>query len=401
MIAYKYKVIDGLGKKTSGRIDAANPADLELRLKNMGFDLINFKEIKQISNTGGGKRISRQELITFTYHLEQLARSGVPLMDGLMDLRGSVSNPAFKDVVSSLLETIAGGKTLSESLEQFPKIFDTVYIHLIKAGEESGMLAEVLKNITESLKWQDELTAQTKKIVLYPAFVGVVVIGVIFFLMIYLVPKLVSFIKNMGEELPIHTQALIYVSNIVIDYWCLIITLPIVLVLLIKYLARVNPQVRYKVDDCKLKVWFLGPILKKIILARFASCFSLLYASGVTVLNCIQINEAISGNVVMESALREMREKIADGNNISDSIDSIALFPPLVLRMIKVGETTGELESALGNVSYFYDREVKESIDRVQSLIEPILTVVLGFILGWVMLSVLGPIYDIVSRIKV
>ena len=400
MAAYKYKAIDDLGKKTSGRIDASNLADLELRLKKMGLDLINFKQVKQASSAVAGKKISRQELITFTYHLEQLAQCGVPLLDGLTDLGSSIDNPVFKEVVSSLIETIEGGKTLSESLEQFPKIFDTVFISLIKAGEESGMLAEILKNITESLKWQDELSAQTKKIVLYPAFVGVVVVGVIFFLMIYLVPKLVGFIKNMGEEIPMHTQALIYVSDFVTHYWYFMLTAPITFVFLLKYLARTNPRVRYKIDEYKLKVWLLGPILQKIILARFANCFSLLYASGITVLNCIQINEAISGNVVMENALRKMREKIADGNNISDSIDSISLFPPLVLRMIKVGETTGELESALGNVSYFYNREVKESIDRAHSLIEPILTVVLGVILGWVMFSVLGPIYDIVSRIK-
>jgi len=400
MAAYKYKAIDESGNKKTGQIEALNEADLELRLKKMELDLINFKEVKQGSRSFGAKKISKQELITFTYHLEQLARSGVPLLDGLKDLRDSHNNPVFKEVVASVIESIEGGKTLSESLEQHPNIFDKVFVALIKAGEESGMLAEVLKNITESLKWQDELAAQTKKIVMYPAFVGVVVTGVVFFLMIYLVPKLVSFIRNMGEEIPMHTQALIYVSEFITSYWYLIITVPVILVVLIRYLAGVNPRVRYKVDEYKLKVWLIGPILQKIILARFASYFALLYASGVTILNCIQINEAISGNVVMENALRKMREKIADGNNISDSIDSMSLFPPLVLRMIKVGETTGDLESALGNVSYFYDREVKESIDRVQSLIEPILTLILGAVLGWVMLSVLGPIYDIVSRIK-
>ncbi|NOX43869.1 MAG: type II secretion system F family protein [Gammaproteobacteria bacterium] len=398
MVTFKYKAIDDAGNKSSGCVDVSNQADLELRLKNMGLDLISSKEVNQNLLFVGGKKISRQELITFSYYLEQLVRSGVPLLDGLNDLRGSVNNPVLKEVVSSLTEAIDGGKTLSGSLEQFPKIFDTVFISLIRVGEESGMLAEVLKNITESLKWQDELAAQTKKIIMYPAFVGVVVVGVIFFLMIYLVPKLVGFINNMGEEIPLHTKALIYVSEFIANYWYLILFMPIVLFFSIKYLAQVDPRVRYKVDDLKLKVWLVGPILKKIILARFASYFALLYASGVTILNCIQITEAISGNVVMENALRKMREKIADGNNISDSLDSISLFPPLVLRMISVGESTGELGSALENVSYFYDREVKESIDKVQSLIEPILTLVLGAILGWVMLSVLGPIYDIISR---
>jgi len=400
MSAFKYKAIDDVGKKTEGQIEAANIADLELRLNKMGLDLINYKEKKQNTLFVGGKKISRQELITFSYHLEQLVRSGVPLLDGLTDLRDSVSNLYFKEIVSAIIESIEGGKTLSESLAQFPKIFDAVFVSLIRAGEESGMLPDVLKNITESLKWQDELAAQTKKIIAYPLFVGVVVIGVVFFLMIYLVPQLVKFIENMGEEIPIHTVVLIYVSDFVTNYWYVILATPVVLFVLVKYMAKINSDFRFKLDGFKLHVWLLGPILKKIILARFASYFALLYASGVTILNCIEINENITGNMVMSDALKKMREKIADGNSIGESIESISLFPPLVLRMIKVGEATGELDKALGNVSYFYDREVKESIDRVQSLIEPILTIVLGAILGWVMLSVLGPIYDIISRIK-
>lgn len=400
MAGFKYKAIDRSGKKSAGRLDATNPSDLELRLNKMGLDLINFKELKENEYQVGGKKISRQELITFSYHLEQLTRSGVPLLDGLADLRDSVDNPSFREVVSSLIESIEGGKTLSEAMRQFPKIFADVFVSLILAGEESGMLSDVLKNITESLKWQDELAAQTKRIILYPAFVGIIVTGVIFFLMIYLVPQLVAFIQNMGEEIPLHTVVLIYVSDFVTAYWYAILAAPFVVFFVSQYLAKKYPRVRYKLDKFKLEMWLIGPILQKIILARFASYFSILYSSGITILQCLQINEKIAGNVVMEDALKQMREKIADGNSISDSVDSLSLFPPLVLRMIKVGETTGELDTALDNVSYFYDREVKESIDRVQSLIEPIMTVVLGIILGWVMLSVLGPIYDIVSRIK-
>jgi type IV pilus assembly protein PilC len=174
---------------------------------------------------------------------------------------------------------------------------------------------------------------------------------------------------------------------------------PVVIIFLIKYMAHRDARVRYKLDDFKIRVWVIGPIFKKIILARFANYFALLYSSGVTVLNSLRINEDITGNMVMSTALREMQKKIADGNSISDSIDSISLFPPLVRRMIKVGETTGELDTALDNVSYFYDREVKGSIEKMQSILGPVLTIFLAVNIGWVMLSVFWPLYDVIVKV--
>ena len=399
MAVFKYKGLDAVGKKTRGRLDASNVADLELRLNKMGLDLITYREIKQSSLSIGRKKILRQELITFTFHLEQLVRSGVPLLDGLADLSGSVSNTDLKVIASALISSIEGGKTFSESLEQFPKIFDTVFISLIRAGEESGKLAEVLKNITESLKWQDEIAAQTRQAIFYPAFVGVFVFGSIIFVMAYLVPRLAIFIANMGQELPLHTKALIAVSGFMTSYWYLLLFVPVVIVLLVKFMASRDARIRYKLDDFKIRVWVIGPVFKKIILARFANYFALLYSSGVTVLNSLRINEDITGNVVMSTALREMQKKIADGNSISDSIDSISLFPPLVRRMIRVGETTGELDTALDNVSYFYEREVRGSIEKMQSLLGPVLVIFLAINIGWVAVSVFWPLYDVIIEV--
>lgn len=401
MAAYKYKAMDGVGNISTGRIDALNIADLELRLRKMGLDLINCKKFRHNSLFSGGKRINRQELITFSYHMEQLLRSGVPILDGLGDLRDSASNPDIKETVTAIIEAIEGGKTLSESMEPFPEVFDNVFVSLIRAGEESGMLADVFRKITNSLKWQDELISQTKRIMIYPVIVGVFIISVMFFLMIYLVPKLVLFIKAMGEEIPVHTKLLVYTSEFTINYWYLILLTPLILFYVVKLVAKYKIEFRYKLDELKLNIWLVGPIIKKIILVRFANYFSLLYASGITILNCIQINEAIAGNLVMQDALKKMRVKIADGNSISDSIDSTSLFPPLVLRMIKVGESTGELESALGNVSYFYNREIRESIDKVQAMLGPVMILMLGLLLGWIMVSVLWPIYDIMVRVQI
>ena len=391
--------MDRAGKMVQGRLDAVNVADLESRLGAMELELITCKSVTAGTGFISGRKISRRDLITFCFHMEQLTRAGVPILEGLADLRDSMDNPRFREIVSSMIAAIEGGKTFSGALEEFPRVFDSVFVNLIRAGEHSGNLSTVLQNMTESLKWQDELAAQTKKVIMYPAFVGVVVLGVIFFLMIYLVPQLVAFIQNMDKAMPAHTKALITLSDVFSNYWYAILAGPVVMFFAIRYLARTFPAVRLRVDGVKLHTWLVGPILRKIILGRFANYFALLYASGVTVLASIKICESIVGNTVISNALERVGQNIADGQSISDSIAAVNLFPPLVLRMIKVGESTGAIDDALLNVSYFYSRDVKESIDRLQSMIEPIITVILGLILGWVMLSVLGPIYDIIGEI--
>jgi len=226
MSAFEYKAMDGSGKTVLGRIDASNDDDLELRLTRMGLDLITARPAAKRRLRWQRGQVGRPELVTFCFHLEQLARAGVPIMDALRDLRDSVNNQRFREVISSLLEDIEGGKTLSQALARFPGFFSPVFVSLISAGEESGMLPDVLRRLTESLKWQDELASHTRKIIMYPAFVGVVITGVIVFLMVYLVPQLVGFIQNMGEEVPAHTRALIFVSDIVINYWYLLLVTP-------------------------------------------------------------------------------------------------------------------------------------------------------------------------------
>ena len=401
MSIYRYKGVNSDGKVTQGRLDAVNDIDLEQRLESMGMDLISFKEVKDTGKIAiPGRKIGRQDLIGFCFHMEQMTRVGVPIIEALVDLRDSMENPRFREIVSAMIVSIEGGKTFSEALADFPRVYDEVFVNLVRVGEHSGELNKVLLSLTESLKWQDELAAQTKKVLMYPAFVGTVVTGVVFFLMIYLVPQMIGFIENMGHEIPVHTRMLIATSDFVANYWYAILIFPVFLVFFIKMLAKIRPGVAYKIDALKLRFWLVGPILRKIILSRFANYFALLYASGVTVLQGMQISEDIVGNKVISTALADVRQQIADGKNMSESFESVGLFPPLVLRMIKIGESTGGLDSALQNVSYFYNRDVKDSIEKLQSMIEPMMTVILGLILGWVMLSVLGPIYDIISKIK-
>jgi type IV pilus assembly protein PilC len=204
----------------------------------------------------------------------------------------------------------------------------------------------------------------------------------------------------MGQTLPLHTRALIAVSNFLVNYWWLVVITPIVIWVGIKLAARSNPRVRYQIDAFKLNLPLVGPILRKIILSRFASIFALMYSSGITILDAIKSSEETAGNLVIQDALQTVGQQIADGKNVTAAFQEVGIFPPLVVRMLRVGEATGALDTALLNVSYFYTREVRESIAKMQVMIEPALTVVLGLILGWVMLSVLGPIYDMISKIK-
>ena len=400
MVMYAYQSMDAAGKTVRGSMDANNLPDLEMRLKRMELDLIDCKLQTNKSFSFGKGKVSTKDLINFCFHMEQMTAAGVPILEGLGDLRDSTENARFRTVVADLIENIEGGLQLSEAMARYPDVFDRTFTSLITAGEKSGKLSDVFKNLSDSLKWQDELAAQTKKIIMYPAFVGTVVMSVTFFLMIFLVPQLVGFIKNMGGELPFHTKALIFVSGIFVDYWYIIISLPVVGFIGLKITLKNSPPARFKFDGFKLRIWLVGPIMHKIIVSRFTTFFALMYAAGITILDAIKLSEEIVNNEVVSDGLKRAGQMISEGQGVTAAFEAVGIFPPLVIRMLKIGESTGQLDAALLNVSYFYNREIQEMIDRVQALIEPIMTVVLGVILGWVMLSVLGPIYDMISKLK-
>lgn len=399
MAAFSYRAMNPTGNVVRGRMDALNLVDLEMRLKRLGLDFINGEVVQQRGRVLGPS-ISRRELITFCFHLESLIASGVPLLDALTDLRDSVEQAQFRQVIAGVIESIEGGRTVSQALGEHPKVFDAVFCSLIRAGEESGNLPEVLAKLGDSLRWEDELTSYTKKLVMYPSFLVVVLVAVTFFLMIYLVPQMASFIRNMGQELPLHTRFLIATSRVFVDYWWLILTIPVVIALSIRTAITNSAPNRLRFDAFKLRLPLVGGILRKIILSRFASVFALLYASGISVLDALRTTEGVVGNAQIRDGLQRAGTLIAEGRNVTSAFQEVGLFPPLILRMLRVGEGTGGLDHALNNVSYFYNRDVKESIARAQAVAEPLLTVILGSILGWVMLAVLGPVYDVITKVR-
>jgi type IV pilus assembly protein PilC len=399
MALFAYRAVDADGRISTGNLDAANAIDLELRLKRLGLDLLTFEGVKR-STAARSRNVSRAELITFCFHLSQLLKAGVNIIEALTDLRDTVDNPGFRQVIASLLEDIGGGLKLSEAMANHTYCFDSVFVALVRAGEQSGTLNEVLDELAENLKWQDEMAGQAKKAMVYPMIVLVVVVAVIMVLMTVLVPQLAVTFKQLVPKLPRETEILIALSNFFVRWWYLIIGIPAAAIAIAWFVGKTNEQVQRAIDELSLKVPVLGAIRQKIILARFSTYFAMLYRSGISVIECIQICEKIMGNRVMEEGLQRVGRSISEGQGISQAFVATKLFPPLVLRMLRVGESTGALDAALLNVSYFYNRQVRDSIARMQTLLGPATTIFLGLLIVGILYSIFLPIYDVIAKIK-
>ena len=399
MTAYKYKAIDKKGKIQRGRIDSGTVQDAEQRLGKMDLDVIALNVEKHDSSLLR-KKVSRKDIIDFTFHMEQLIKAGVPILDAISDLRDSYpANSQLKVVTAALAEDIQSGKNFSQALAVHPSIFGEVYVSTVRVGEQSGKLHQVLAELAEMLEWQDDLTTQAKKIMTYPIIALTVITGVITFLMTMVVPDLVTFIKSIGMEIPPLTQALIDTSDFLINYWyILIITIATVIALTIISHKKI-PKVRRFFDKIFIIMPLFGAIVLKLKISRFTKYFALMYASGITVLETLEMCKSVVRNMVIEEAIELARTQISEGEGISSSFANVGIFPPFVIRMMSVGETGGGLDESLYNISHFYTKEAKAGIDKIEPMVIPLLTLVVAALLIWIVLAVIPPIFDIVSKL--
>jgi type IV pilus assembly protein PilC len=404
MPIFRYRAVTEQGQVRAGRTEALNLPDLEARLGQIQLELIEAS----VSTTASilatwGPSAKPKDLITFCLHLSQVTRAGISLLDGLKDLVDQVEHPRFRVILGAVVEAIQSGTQLADALAAYPKVFDRTFVALVRAGEQSGNIPETFQKLADSLKWQDELRSSFKKLLIYPTFGLTIIVSVFLFLMIYLVPQLSGFIRSMsGGKLPFQTQVLLGISSFLVNHWWVLLAVPaavgVALILVSRYASE---ALRTDLDGLKLRLPLVGLTLKKIALARFASTLGMLYASSVPVLASLDLAAGAAGNRVLSKAVIECKAKIADGLTIAESFEQAKLFPKLVIRMLRIGELTGELDGSLANVSYFYDREISESIESLQAVIEPTLTVFMGSILGWLILSMLGPLYDTISKLKI
>jgi type IV pilus assembly protein PilC len=403
MAIYRYRAVGDSGQIRSGQTEALNLPDLEARLAQARLDLIEAQVKPVAAPSAWAAGPTTKDLITFCLHLAQVTRAGISLLDGLQDLIDDVEHPRFRVILGAIVSSIQAGTGLADALAAYPKVFDRTFIALIRAGEQSGNIPETFRRLAESLKWRDELRSSFKKLMIYPAFGMTVIIAVFLFLMIYLVPQLSGFIRSMtGGHLPLPTQVLLAISNFLVTRWWVLLAVPaaigVAVVLLLRFASE---DLRTEFDALKMRLPLIGPTLQKIALARFSATLGMLYASSIPVLGALELSAGAAGNRMIYRAVMASQAKIADGLTIAESFEAANLFPKLVVRMLRIGESTGELDKSLANVGYFYDREIADAIKSVQALVEPVLTVFMGLILGWLILSMLGPLYDTISKLKI
>ncbi len=400
MPLYQYKAIDASGKFLSGSLDAGNIADLEIRLEKMDMDLVTFKQKEHGSELFGRNKIGRRDLINFSFYLEQLTRAGVPILEGLADLRDGEENPTFRDIIAGVIEAIEGGNSFSQALTLYPRIFDDVFVSLVKVGERSGRMSEVLVDITATLKWQDELLSKAKKVMTYPVVMGSLVLAAIMFLMIFVVPDIMQAIIGLGGEIPVQTRILMATSNFLVNYWYLVISAPFVIFFTLSYFYKHSSKTRFKLDGIFLRLWLIGPVNEKIKISRFTRYFALMFSSGITVLDAINLSKSVVSNTVLEDGIERAWQQISEGSSISESFKNIGIFPPLVVRMLRVGESSGQMDKSLNNVSYFFDRDINDSIEKMEPIMQSSLLASVGLIIIWLIISVFGPMYDTISTIE-
>lgn len=403
MPMYKYSAVDQAGGVINGKVEASNAQDLERRVSRLGLSLISSSEVKGV--LGGGtffqKKISRDELSQFCFYVERLVAGGVPLLEGLADVRDSVANATLRNTIGTIIQNVEQGMTLSTAMKGHPKVFDDVFVSLVEAGEQSGELDVVLHHLGENIKWEGEIIKKTKKAVRYPLVALVVMIICAWSLLYFVVPGMVRILKSLGgDELPIYTVALINTSDFIENNWLQLIIGVGGAYVGFKFVMVAVPGMDYVMDKFKIRMPVFGPVFEKLLLSRFSNVFGLLYGAGVSVIDGLKIARGAMGNKFVSRGLDGVIDNITNGSSLSNAFSESGLFPPLVLRMIRLGEATGGVDEAMQQVKSYYDRDANEAIETAQGAIQPIMMLFLAGLLGWVIIAVYGPLYDTLGKIQ-
>lgn len=396
---YRYKAINENGRYVAGKMAAENPSDLTTMLRTTGLEMVSYKEEKERSVSIFSAGVKQKDLIAMFVHLEQLEKAGVSIIDSINDLREASDSVKIKNLMHEIYESIKKGSLFSESLAKSPKIFNATYVGLITMGEKTGNLANSFSSIVEDIKWNMDIKRKTRKATVGPMF-GILMMFIVMGVMTtVVVPKVTGFLLSQDIALPFATVFLIKFSQFVQNYWYFIIFSPVVLWVTLKVLAR-SPEIAIIIDEIKLKIPVIGPIMSKIDAAKFCQFFAMTFKSGLGVLECLEASGGVIKNKAVKRSIGVVKQQVSEGQSLAKSIALTGYFPNLVVRMFKIGEESGNMESSLNNIKFFYDREINDSIDKLVGMIQPTLTIVMGGMIAWITIAVFGPIYGSFSKMK-
>ena len=381
--------------------------DLYKQLQSAGLELVDCSAISNTSKQGfqlGKKKITLRDVIQLFVQMEQMQSAGVPLLDSLSDVRDSTENDQLRDIMSEIYRDVSDGSALSEAMAKHEKTFKPLYISLIEAGEETGDMPGSYLQLIKYLKWVDTIQAKIRKATRYPIIVTCVVLITIVFMMSVVVPQIVGFLKFLDLELPWFTVWLIATSNFMIEEQLNILGIPIygsfivlavpaMLFGLVKLLRKSSDSIAYRLDSWYLEAPVIGPLIRKISIARYAQTFGALFASGIDVISALEASRATVSNLLMIDAMESVEGHVKAGSPLSEAFNASGEFPSMVVRMVRVGEESGNLTPVLDQVSEFYTHDVNEAIEGLIEMIQPTLTAILGLMIAWIAAGSLGPIY--------
>lgn len=422
---FSYKAITKDGKSISGTYEAANKEVLVAALAKQGARPI----LVHVVSSGPKKgvlsflqpKVKLRDLVIFTRQLSTLISAGVPLPRSLATLGEQSDNKYFKTVIAGISKDVESGITLGESFAKYPNVFSEVYINMVKAGEAGGILDEILKRLASQTEKDATIRKKIKGAMTYPMVILTITVLAFFGLMIFIIPKLGKILKDLGgpdAKLPIYTQVLLNISNFslshsIIAHIPLLNMIPLVNkvpnllfmfvagAIAVYYLMRYikTPKGKLQFHTLMLKTPILKTIIIKVAVSRFARTFSALTSAGVTVLDALEVTGGAIGNKVIELELQAAAKEVKNGKPLSDPIGKSKIFPPIVAQMLAVGEETGQIDTILVKIADFYDEEVDTVIDSLSSIIEPVMIIILGSIVGVIAASVMGPIASLSQNV--
>ncbi|MGH1376468.1 MAG: type II secretion system F family protein [Alphaproteobacteria bacterium] len=390
-----------------GTLSAVNEVDLYNQLNNAGLELVQCSSLSKKGAKIPGislNKIKIRDLIQFFIHMEQMQSAGVPMLDALSDIRDGAENDQMRDIMSEVHRDVRDGAALSEAMEKHPKVFKSLFISLIKAGEDSGDLTSAYMQLVSYLKWMDEIQSKIKKATRYPMVVTVVVILTVVFMMSVVVPQIVGFLNYLDIPLPWFSRWLIATSNFFVEPQFSLIGIPIygtIIVLVTPVLIfgsiwgarKLSDDIAYQFDSMYLRLPVVGNIIRKITIARYAQTFGALFASGIDVISALRSSRNTVSNLALEDAMEGVEIYVQSGSPLSDALNASGEFPSMVVRMVKIGEESGKLTEVLDQVASFYTKDVDDAIDALIEMIQPTLTIILALIIVWIAAGSLGPIY--------
>jgi len=404
MPKFKYEAMDSTGQEVTGTIEASGESAAVSSLRDQGYRPF---EVNEISDGGfelnipfiSGPPVDQQEVALFTRQMATLLDAGLPLLRAVNIMKDQLDNEDFKDILDQVSQDIKGGASFSEALERHPDVFENLYVNMVKAGEVGGVMEAVLQRLADFAEKAQELRTKIKSATMYPAIMFCIAILVVVFLLIFVLPTFIDLFTEMGVELPLPTRIVISISDFLQHRWYVVLGMVFGASYAGKWYYGTDKG-EYNIDKLKINLPVFGSLFRKVATARFTRTLATLVRSGVPILQAIDIVQDTIGNRVVAETMNEVRDSISEGDTISEPLHESGVFAPMVTHMISVGEETGSLDEMLGRIADTYEMQVEEMVEGLSSMLEPILILFMGIMVGTIVMAMFFPMFQLIAVVN-